>query len=275
MNYAYLIDTTRQFQDLIEQSPLIENSYWSQFILGPSYAFTCNNTRDQTKRFKVYYRVDIETIGNLLEDVYRLAGEKGKDKHFLGVPFCQYIRLYSDFRAYYQVGMYRTSQLFFRNVLGLGTAYGKSISVPYTRQFFKGGSNSLRPITARVVGPGRYLEFDESAYNQVGDIKIENKLEFRFKIFYIYYGAFCSDMGISGFCMRIPSVRVQGSDSISFKRIVPTPHELGLRFDLGFLVIRADYGANLYLPFFPEDFRWIWQNKGAFNGLIFGIGYPF
>ncbi len=275
LTYAYLIDSTTAFTDLVEGSALIEHSYRSQFILGPSYAFTYNNTLDQTRRFRTYYRAEIETSGNVLQGIYLLAGRQGQNKEFLGVPFSQYVRLYSDFRAYLQVGRRSTTQLAFRNLVGWGNAYGNSPAVPYTRQFFIGGSNSLRPITARVVGPGRYIEFDEAAYNQVGDIKIENNLEFRFKIWYIFNGAVWSDVGNIWLMKEDPA---RPGSGIRWGKLIQDSYlttGVGLRVDLGFLVVRADYGAILYLPCLPDGYRWLWENKAPFYGLVFGIGYPF
>jgi outer membrane protein assembly factor BamA len=275
LTYTHLTDSTSKFKQLVKKSDLIEYSYRDQFIVGPSYTFTYNNTLDQSKRFRTYYRGDIETSGNLLQGIYLLSGNREQGKEFLGVPFSQYIRLYSDFRAYYQLGHRGRSQLAFRNVVGWGAAYGNSRAVPYTRQFFIGGSNSLRPITARVVGPGRYLEFDEAAYNQVGDIKIENNLEFRFKIWYILHGALWSDLGNIWLLKEDPQ---RPGSGIRFGKILQDSYltsGAGLRADLGFLVVRVDYGAIMYFPFLNQGYRWIWQSKLPLHGLVFGIGYPF
>jgi outer membrane protein assembly factor BamA len=275
LNYASLIDSTSQFQELVDQSALIEQSYRSQFILGPSYSFTFNNTLNQQRRFRTYYRADLETSGNVIQGMYLLGGNRDQEKTVLGVPFSQYFRFYSDFRAYYQVGRRNTTQLAFRSVMGWGKAYGNSGAVPYTQQFFIGGSNSLRPITARVVGPGRFLEFDETAYNQVGDIKIENNLEFRFKIWYVFHGAVWSDVGNIWLMKEDPE---RPGSGIRWGKLFQDSYitsGLGLRVDLNFLVVRADYGTIMYLPFLDPGYRWLWQNKLPLRGLVFGIGYPF
>lgn len=275
LNYARLIDSTKQFQDLINESALVEQSYRSQFILGPSYAFTYNNTLDQSRRFRTYYRAEVETAGNLLQGAYALAGKDGKEQTVLGVPFSQYVRLSSDFRAYYQLGQRKSTLLAYRNSLGWGHAYGNSHAVPYTRQFFIGGSNSLRPITARAVGPGSYLETDEAAYNQVGDVKIENNLEFRFKIFYIFHGALWSDVGNIWLLKEDPERPGSGIRWGKLFRDSYLTSGIGLRVDLSFLVVRADYGAILHMPSLPDGQRWLWNNKLPLHGLVFGIGYPF
>ena len=274
LTYAHLLNSTADFDTLIQQSDLVSKSYRDQFILGPSYSFTYNNTLDKSRRFRTYYRAEIETSGNLIHGINRLSGNSESEQELMGVPYSQYVRLFSDFRAYYQVGK-RGSQLAFRNVLGWGAAYGNSNSMPYTRQFFIGGSNSIRPVTSRVVGPGSYLEFDEGAFNQVGDIKLENNLEYRFKIWYVFYGALWSDLGNIWLLKEDPERPGSGIRLGSILKESYFTSGVGLRVDLNFLVLRADYGAVLYLPVFSQGFNWIWQNKLPLYGLVFGIGYPF
>jgi outer membrane protein assembly factor BamA len=274
MNYASLVDTTAEFSAMLEENEAARNSYRDQFILGPSYTFTYNNTLNKTSRFMTYYRFGVETSGNLLNGLYSLAGKTGKDKEFLRVKFNQYVRMRSDFRVYYRLGK-GSSQLVFRNVLGYGSAYGNSNYLPYTRLFYIGGSNSLRPLTARVVGPGRYLEFNEAAYNQVGDIKIENNLEYRFKIWYILYGALWGDLGNIWLSREDPERPGSGIQFNSILRDSYFNAGGGLRIDLDFLVVRADYGLILYAPFFTKGTGWVWQNKLPLHGLVLGIGYPF
>ena len=119
------------------------------------------------------------------------------------------------------------------------------------------------------------LEFDEAAYNQVGDIKIENNLEFRFKIWYILNGAIWSDLGNIWLMKEDPE---RPRSEIRWNKVFQDSYltsGVGLRVDLGFLVVRADYGAILYFPFLDEGYRWLWQNKLPLRGLVFGIGYPF
>ena len=41
--------------------------------MGPSYAFTYNNTLDQTRRFRTYWRAEVETSGNVLQGIYLLS----------------------------------------------------------------------------------------------------------------------------------------------------------------------------------------------------------
>lgn len=274
LSYSSLRDTTPAFSDLIGQSSLIRNSYNDRLIIGPSYTFEFNNSQESSRRLRTYFKGEIESSANLLNSIYWLAGRRETEKELLGVNFSQYVRAQSDFRAYLRLGD-RDTKLAFRNIVGVGKAYGNSVSMPYQKQFFIGGSNSIRPFTARVLGPGRYFELDEASLNQTGDLRVETNLELRFKIWYIFHGALWSDLGNIWLLQEDPE---RPGSQVRWNNIITDSYltsGTGIRLDLGFLVVRADLGFVIYLPAFPEGFRWIGQYDPPLFGLAFGIGYPF
>ena len=57
-------------------------------------------------------------------------------------------------------------------LVNFGLPYGNSEVLPYVKQFFSGGTNSLRAFRARSVGPGSFVPVDNSAVltDQTGDI---------------------------------------------------------------------------------------------------------
>lgn len=274
INYSNILSTTADFDSLYNESTQLRNSIKDQFILGTSYVFTYNNTASEFRRFKSYFQTELELSGNLLNAAYRLSGRTGQDKEFLGVDFSQFVRIRTDFRAYLNVGD-RGSQIAFRNQLGVAFAYGNSTAMPYVRQFYVGGNNSLRPVAARLLGPGTYFEFDADAINQVGDFKFDNNIEYRFRIAYILYGAFWGDFGNIWLWKEDPERPGTGLKLNRIMRDSYLTSGAGLRLDLEFVVVRADYGAILYAPIFIDGYKWLWQNKTHLWGLTLGVGYPF
>jgi len=274
LSYTNILTTTPAFDSLYEGSGQIRNSYSDQFISGSSYAFTYNSTANLEKKLRIYYRGELEWAGNLIHGIQAISGNSGTDKSFLGVNYSQYIRFVSDFRAYLDIGN-RGSELVFRNLLGAGYAYGNSTTMPYVRQFFIGGTNSLRPLAARSVGPGRYIELDEQSINQVGDLKLELNLEYRFKIAYLLHGAVWGDFGNIWLLKEDPA---RPLSNLRLNRIFEDSYftsGIGLRLDVSILVVRVDYGAILYAPLFVDGSKWLWQNKLPLYGFVFGFGYPF
>src|SRR5690606_1896536 len=85
-----------------------------------------------------------------------------------------------------------------RLIAGVGYPYGNSSELPFIRQFFIGGTNSIRAFRARSLGPGSYNpNVDASSFlpDQSGDIKLEFNTEYRAKLFSVVHGAVFVDAG--------------------------------------------------------------------------------
>jgi outer membrane protein assembly factor BamA len=275
LNYSNLQQTTPEFDSLLTNSRSLQLSFKDQFIAGSIYTFTYDDTY---KKKSLTYRYDatVDVSGNILNGLFDISGRESSDlgRTVLGVPYSQYLRFESNFRAYWHIFNSR-NQLVFRNLIGVGKALGNSELMPYIKQFYIGGSNSMRPFQARNIGPGRYLEFDQTAINQVGDLKLEMNLEYRFPLGYSLEGAIWTDVGNIWLFEDDPDRPFTG---INFRRILPDSYMtngIGLRLDLNFLLIRADYGVVTYAPVFIDGFKWIWQNGLPLHGPVFSFGYPF
>lgn len=147
--------------------------------------------------------------------------------------------------------------------------------MPYSRQYYIGGSTSMRPFAARTFGPGTYLEFDQGEVNQVGDIKIESNFEYRFKLSPFLSSAIWADYGNIWLLNEDPARPGSGIDWRSFLSDSYLTSGIGLRVDLNFIMLRADLGIPLYFPIFPKGFRWVWENKVVYIAPSIGFGFPF
>ena len=113
-----------------------------------------------------------------------------------GVPYYQYVKLETDVRFYKSLGGER--QFIARFNPGIGYSYGNIKSLPFDKRFFAGGSSGIRAWQARTLGPGNYnrasLASDSARFNlrnldQLGDIKFEGNLEYRFKLINDFIGS--------------------------------------------------------------------------------------
>ena len=272
--YSDILNTTQRFDSVLVDNPSLRSSLVDQFILGTSYRYRIDKSNIENKRLGFSFEGGAEFSGNILGLAHSIAGigSYGSRK-FLGIKYSQYALFQYDFRAYLKVGM--NNQLVFRNQAGIGLSYGNSTQMPYIKKFFIGGSNSLRPINARSVGPGRYIELDEAEVNQVGDIKIEWNLEYRIKLGVKLSGAIWSDMGNIFLLEEDPN---RPYSQIRWNKIFSDSYlttGLGLRLDLKYLLLRADYGVVLYAPIFVDGYKWIWQNKLPLHGPVISFGLPF
>lgn len=270
--YSNIINSTPKFDSLTADNPSLAVSLTDQFIIGSNYSIRYDNLSLENKIIGTYFEGKIELDGNLLSLISRKDPETGIKEPF-GIPFSQLAQVSYDFRAYLKIS--ESSLLAFRHIGGIGVAYGNSTQMPYINQFFIGGSNSLRPINARSVGPGRYLELNEGEVNQVGDMKLEWNLEYRLKLGPRLNLAVWSDAGNIWLLNPDPN---RPNSEIRWNKILQDSYltsGLGVRLDISFLTLRFDYGAVLYAPIFIDGSKWIWQNKLPLYGAVIGFGLPF
>ena len=82
-----------------------------------------------------------DVSGNAAGLITPVNSAKGK-KTIVGVPFDQYFKAQADVRYYYALST--KARLANRIIVGLGYPYGNSRQLPFVKQFFIGGNNSLR-----------------------------------------------------------------------------------------------------------------------------------
>src|SRR5690606_8079411 len=275
---------SEEYELELQQNPNLRHAIEKQFIIGPNYIFTFTNTMEQQRRNTMYLRAGLDLSGNLLGLINGSDYNEGEVYDFLGAPIAQYIRTDADFRNYYKMGT--KTEIAARAMLGFGYAYGNSNTLPYVKQFYVGGPNSLRAFRARALGPGSYQpeQFGENNFipDMTGDIKLEMNVELRRKLFSIVQGALFVDAG-NIWLLNEDSNRPGAAISNNFLKEVAVGAGAGLRFDLTFLVLRTDLAIPLRVPYLPENERWVFDkidfgdSDWRKNNLVFNlaIGYPF
>lgn len=276
-----------EFNRRLALNPPLASSFEEQIILGPYYSFVYNNQKTDKDRVYMYFRSALETAGNILYAGFRLANLKSDNDQFFIFkrPFSQYFRIEADWRNYFQIRQHGMFAI--RTFAGVGVPYGNSISLPFIKQFFVGGPNSLRGFLIREIGPGSYVDtkvYDPETgvekdnvgfFNQTGDIKLELNAEFRFDIYKWFKGAVFIDAGNVWTLKK--DTREGGNFAFNrFWKEFAVDAGLGARLDFNFFVIRLDYGFPLRDPRKYEDNRWLFEGnqfrKGQFQ---LAIGYPF
>ena len=279
INYTYLLETSPEFDETMENNPAIALSFDNQFI--PSISYTNTYDRGTTLRNpnRFYWQNTITAAGNLLSAAQWIFGnDRGEGKKIFGNPYSQFLKLTSEMIVYRRLT--ERSQLAFRFMGGIGYAYGNSSVMPYSEQFYIGGANSIRAFTIRSLGPGSYhQESDNStAYlDQTGDIKLEGNVELRFKIMSSLNAALFVDAG-NVWLLRGDEKRPGGEFKFSgLLDEIALGTGFGLRYDIGFIVIRADLGVALHTPYKNPDKSGYYNISKFGDGIGFhlAIGYPF
>jgi outer membrane protein insertion porin family len=204
------------------------------------------------------------------------AADASKDSlgryEFLGVPFSQYVRVRIDLG--YTFNFNQRARLVTRFIAGVGFPFGNSSILPYIKQFYVGGTNSLRSFVARSVGPGG--EFPPEGYNDLtGDIRLEWNMEYRFDLLGKLKGALFIDAGNIWLFRNDPS-RADGTFHFNtFIEQLAISSGWGLRWDFQFIIARLDFAYTLRTPYLPAGERWASDFNLFKPTLNIAIGYPF
>lgn len=279
LTFNVLSNPTSAFDTLRQNNPALYISLRNQFIPAMEYTYTFDNASVRRVRNPIWWQTTITSAGNLTSCIYKAFGRpfSNEGKELLGVPFAQFLKINSELRHHYKID--KNQMIASRIAAGAIWSYGNSKIAPYTEQFYVGGANSVRAFNSRSIGPGGYSPEDGNKFayiNQVGDIRLEANVEYRFRIIGDLHGAAFLDAG-NVWLMRDDAERPSGKF-----RLKDVPGQialgtgLGLRYDMDYLVFRIDCGMALHDPY--DTGKSGYYNIPKFSdGLAFhfAVGYPF
>ncbi|MEI6047633.1 MAG: BamA/TamA family outer membrane protein [Bacteroidota bacterium] len=271
------------FAAKIDSSSYLAYSYKNVMILGGNYSFIFSNQKIKKSRDYWFLRINAEAAGNMLALAGNLVGAKKTDSTYniLGQPYAQYVR--TDFDLRYNYILNDVSSIVYRAFFGMGIPYGNSKAMPFEKQYFGGGANSIRAWQVRSLGPGSYLRDTSATFlNQTADIKLEANAEYRFKLFWILEGALFLDAG-NIWTFHEDNARPGSQFKFNkFYKDIAVGTGTGFRFDFKFVIGRVDLGMKLRDPCDPSlvgGSKWIFARR-PYNfrddfSIVLGIGYPF
>ena len=277
------VKTEPGFDAILAKNPFLRRSLGDQLFTGfilrdfTYRYFSQPNARKRTWNFRLAYEVsgaEIYAANKLWNIPYPGVTFKIKS-----LGFASYARLDSDF------GYLRP----LRGVSGLALAghiggsivapYGPTLNVPYVKQVFVGGSNSIRAWRVRELGPGAYRDTSLEAisqYYQTGDIRMEANLELRFDLVYFFKGVIFLDAG-NIWTLRDDVGRDRSKISNQFYKEIAVGSGLGIRGDFDYFILRFDAGVKVRNPYADETGSyWAYKKLSQirFNPNL-AIAYPF
>ncbi|HXH98988.1 MAG TPA: BamA/TamA family outer membrane protein [Sphingobacteriaceae bacterium] len=288
INYVQQTHVTDEFKRIIDSTPELAPSLLKaieeQFIIGSRYSFLYNNQTQFTRKNNFYFNGTADLAGNVLGLLMGANAKNGNEKKLFNSTFSQYIRLDGDVRHYLKLGA--TAKWANRLFLGFGLPYGNSTELPFIKQYFTGGSSSNRAFRSRSVGPGTFRPSNASVRNflpeQSGDVKIELNTEYRTRLSGIVNGAVFVDAGNIWLYNENPG-KPGGKFDNDFLKELAIGTGVGLRFDITFLIVRADLATPVRKPWLPPGQRFVLNDFNFGNSqwrkenLVFNlaVGYPF
>ena len=278
LTYNKLLHTTESFDQTMDENPAIAMSFRNQFVPSIGYTYTFDKTYGATGNRRFYWQNSVTSAGNLLSGILRAFGER-QPQNLFGNRFSQFVKEVSEVKFYHRLGRHN-NWLAMRLLVGAGYAYGNSEVMPYSEQFYIGGANSIRAFTVRSLGPGSYRppRDDRNGYlDQTGDFKLEANVEYRFGIMGRLNGAVFLDAGNIWLLKNDPK---RPGAELKWKGLaneIALGTGFGLRYDISYLVIRADLGIGLHTPYPNPDKKGYYNISSFKDGLGFhlAVGYPF
>ena len=303
VNYQFVNSYTDKFLEAMRKNLILASSLRDQFIPKMRYTYVYNSPRE--KQSPIRWETTIEEAGNvtaLYDVLIQGHGWNDKEKTLFKNPYSQFVRLETDLTKTWTLDS--KSKLVGHINAGILWSYGNSETGPFSEMFYAGGANSIRAFPVRSIGPGNFPYIsnkDAKQYTylmQNGDSKLVMNLEYRRQLFGNLYGAIFLDAGnvwrskdydISE--ETLDAADEEDAESVEtwnkyftdnrfrlsrfFSRLA-TGTGIGLRYDLGFLIVRVDWGIALHHPGYTGKSGYF--NISGFkdmNTVHLAIGYPF
>ena len=276
LDYTMLTYKSDRFDSIMNANQALYVSMRDQLV--PSMGYTLTYQRRWRSGHQRTAIMGVKQAGNVTNTIYSFFGRdiQERNKHLLGAPFAQFFKLTGEWRETWRPTP-RTA-IATRLFMGAVWSYGNSTMAPYADLFNVGGANSIRAFAVRSIGPGRYRPANSSwSYvDQVGNLKMEANVEYRFPMIGSLEGAVFVDAG-NVWLMRPDEARPGGAiDASEFGNDIALGTGAGFRYDLDFLVLRFDIGVGIHAPYDTGrsgyyNMRRFWDSLG----FHIAVGYPF
>ncbi len=275
INFVYLYDLSPEFKRILDANPMLQYAYQNHLDAGCGgsvFYITDNDVVPKTSY--AFFHAGLDLSGNVLSALNTVLRHDAQGQALIfGSPYSQYVRFEVSGGKVFRFGREDEQAIAMRGVIGAGYAYGNSTAMPFEKQFWCGGANSMRGWAVRALGPGGDPRNDSfSIPSQTGESKLEFDLEYRRPLFWKFeFAAFAE----CGNVWNIKSEPDSMGNIKDFYKTIAFDWGLGLRLNLDFILVRVDAGFQLYDPVLkgwhgPSD----WFENG-FSCVHFGVGYPF
>jgi outer membrane protein insertion porin family len=287
ITYFSVTNKSREFESLLSENPFFKRSFENQLIAGINYSYTFNEQMIPSQKSQFFLKFTTDFAGNTITAYNKIFLKENADPaHPLtiaGIPYSQFMRFTIDLRNYFNLN--EKDKIVVRLYTGMGYPYGNSSTLPYVKQFFSGGPNSVRAFRINGLGPGRTPpdSISNSILRNGGDLKVEGNAEYRFGVYQLVKGALFIDAGNMWIQKKDTTNPYSGFDRLKLFSELAAGIGFGLRFDASFFVLRFDLAMPVRKPWLQSSQSWVlnkmdfaspsWRNDNLV--LNIAIGYPF
>jgi outer membrane protein assembly factor BamA len=273
IEYSYLRERD-SLKRLIEKNPSLKNIFTDGFVSTTLIGVNLASTRAK-KPNVLSFNLELPFVAQWIQS------------NFLDTHLYRFIKFNTEFT---QAFKFSKSTVVLHAFGGVGYEFNstknpfKRNNLPFFKEYFAGGPNSMRAWRLRRLGPGSAVKSFAKDPERYGDVQLEFNIEYRFVLANIagvgrLESVLFTDIGNIWFLKKEAGATPE--EVFSFSRL---PKDLaigvgtGLRFDFTYFLVRLDYAFKMKDPS-PEDAAG--QNKlfYKFNPLDgqlqIGINYPF
>jgi len=252
--FAKLYNETDSFKKTLADNPFLRYSFNTALVAGSSIGYRINKVNPKFSNRQHSLKINLEESG-------MIWGRFGL--------FDKYMKQFVKADAEYIYSVSRPKSAFvFRVFGGIGIASKKDTTLPFFKQYFGGGSNSMRGWPVRGIGRGAQplSPYGSNSFNdRTGDIQLETNIEYRYTIAQIIpnslvlKGALFADIGnVWNFRNSKPG---GGIDSTQFRfanlyKQLGVAMGTGFRLDFNYFVIRFDLGFRFKRPDVAKNDGW-------------------
>lgn len=281
IEYSYF-KPQQKLLDIFANNPSLRNVFTDGFIESISGGMTVVGGKGKNVN---NFRINIEKSG--------LIAPLIKHNAFLDTNLYRFLKIDADFAR--KIVLKRAA-LVLHAFAGVGIESNSTVNpnkrnnLPFFRQYFAGGPNSMRAWALRKLGRGSSVKSFgiQGIPDRYGDVQLEGNVEYRFPISIVsgvkIDGALFTDIG------NVWALKKAGADTLAevfnFSRLgrdLAVGVGVGIRIDFNFFVVRLDisHKAKDPSPALEKAYlqnKWFgYVQKDFFRGtqLQLGISYPF
>jgi outer membrane protein assembly factor BamA len=251
IEFTRLYNETDSFKKTLEENPFLRYSFNTALVAGGTigYSITHINPKHSNKQHQIKINFEQSGFPLFVIPMRKLNMFNNYLKQYVKTDI-EYIHSRSNSK----------SAFVFRLFGGLGVASKKDTALPFFKQYFGGGSNSMRGWPVRGIGRGSqplapygYNEFND----RTGDIQLETNFEYRYDIAQVIPNSFTLKGALFldvGNIWNLRNSKPGGEKDSAQFQIKNLWKEMGInagtgfRLDFNYFLIRFDFGFRFKRP---------------------------
>lgn len=250
----YIPQTTASFDSLLIYNKFLRESFTNSRLFSSVFMDNITMYLQSKQKGSVQHSLiaSLNLSGlevNAINSLYNSLTGKTSKFAIGEFEFSKFIKTDLDYRVYFSYS--DKSKLACRIATGIIRPFGNSSSVPYIKQFYVGGPQSVRAWNLREIGPGSLnlsdsVDANNPTYFSAGDFKLEGNIEYRFDMFWRLKGAIFMDAGNIWYIPGKSTISEEpGFLNANFLKEIAIGTGLGVRLDLTYFLFRVDVGFQL------------------------------